>query len=105
MANQQALIYKLQLALKQKGYIISINTTQFYSGDRGRYIKGYILKRNYKIVYSSYSTIRIIRYLVNLLNIVKTLNTQEIQSRRIDTIIEQRMEEIYKCQKQLEERD
>ena len=99
MANQQALIYKLQLALKQKGYIISINTTQFYSGDRGRYIKGYILKRNYKIVYSSYSTIRIIRY------IVKTLNKQEIQSRRIDTIIEQRMEELYKCQKQLEERD
>ena len=44
MADMYKLMYKLQTALKQKGYIIYINTQQFYSEEQDRLIKVYILK-------------------------------------------------------------
>ena len=44
MADMSKLMYKLQTALKQKGYIIYINTQQFYSEEQDRLIKVYILK-------------------------------------------------------------
>ena len=44
MADMSKIMYKLQTALKQKGYIIYINTQQFYSEEQDRLIKVYILK-------------------------------------------------------------
>jgi hypothetical protein len=87
VAKQQQLIYKLQLALKQKGYILSINTNQFYSVDKGRYIKGYTLMRKGNRIYKSYSSIKIIKYLVNILDVLKPLTEKQIQSRKIDSIV------------------
>ena len=95
MASQQSLIYKLQLALKQKGYIISISTYQFYSEQEDRYIKGYTLTRNGKTIYNSYSTIKIVKHLANILNIIKTLDSKQIHSKAIDTIINIRLEDLY----------
>ena len=44
MADMSKIMYKLKKALKQKGYIIYINTQQFYSKEQDRLIKVYILK-------------------------------------------------------------
>ena len=95
MANQQGLMYKLQLALKQKGYIITISTSQFYSGEQNRYIKRYMLKRNNKEIYSSYSSIKIIKHLATILSIIKTLDYKQINSKAIDTIVKIRLEDLY----------
>lgn len=95
MAGLQSLIYKLQLALKQKGYIVTISTSQFYSEEQTRYIKRYMLNRNNKLIYSSYSTIKIVKYLANLLDIIKTLDSKQINSKAIDTIVKLKLEELY----------
>ena len=39
MADLSNTLYKLQLALKQKGIIVLINTSQFYSEEQDRIIK------------------------------------------------------------------
>ena len=48
MADLSNTLYKLQLALKQKGIIVLINTSQFYSEEQDRIIKMYIIKQNKK---------------------------------------------------------
>ena len=48
MADLSKLMYKLQLALKQKGVLVYINTYQFYSEEQDRYIKMYKLGQNKK---------------------------------------------------------
>ena len=61
------LMYKLQKALKQKGIIISINTTQFYSEQQDRMIDYYIIKQNKKQIYASSSQIKIVKFLAEIL--------------------------------------
>ena len=39
--NTKTVIKKLQTALKQQGYIVKINTRQFYSKDQDRFITMY----------------------------------------------------------------
>lgn len=57
------LIYKLQLALKQKHIRIYINTYQFYSEQQDRYIKMYIVKNDKNKILETSSQIKVIQAL------------------------------------------
>ena len=63
MADMSKLMYKLQTALKQKGYIIYINTQQFYSKEQDRLIKVYILKRGKDELLKTAAQIKVIKKL------------------------------------------
>ena len=63
MADMSKLMYKLQTALKQKGYIIYINTQQFYSQEQDRLIKVYILKHGKDELLKTASQIKVINKL------------------------------------------
>lgn len=63
MANMSKLIYKLQLALKQKHIRIYINTYQFYSEQQDRYIKMYIVKNDKNKILETSSQIKVIQAL------------------------------------------
>lgn len=65
--HTKPLMYKLQKALKQYNTILSINTIQFYSKEQDRMIDYYIVKQNKKELYSSSSQLKIVRFLVDLL--------------------------------------
>ena len=63
MADMSKLMYKLQTALKQKGYIIYINTQQFYSEEQDRLIKVYILKHGKDELLKTASQIKVVKAL------------------------------------------
>ena len=71
MADMSKLMYKLQTALKQKGYIIYINTQQFYSKEQDRLIKIYILKRGKDELLKTASQIKVINKLNEIWQEVK----------------------------------
>lgn len=58
MADLSKLMYKLQLALKQKGVLVYINTYQFYSAGQDRFIKMYKLVHNKKELINTASQIK-----------------------------------------------
>lgn len=58
MADLSKLMYKLQLALKQKGVLVYINTYQFYSAEQDRFIKMYKLVHNKKELINTASKIK-----------------------------------------------
>lgn len=58
MADLSKLMYKLQLALKQKGVRVYINTYQFYSAEQDRFIKMYKLVHNKKELINTASQIK-----------------------------------------------
>ena len=58
MADLSKLMYKLQLALKQKGVLVYINTYQFYSEEQDRFIKMYKLVHNKKELINTASQIK-----------------------------------------------
>ena len=66
MADLSNTLYKLQLALKQKGIIVLINTSQFYSEEQDRIIKMYIIKQNKKEIIKTSSIVKAIKALNNL---------------------------------------
>lgn len=72
MADMSKLMYKLQTALKQKGVIVYINTSQFYSVEQDRFIK------MYKIVYKKQQLINT----ASQIKVVKALNElwQEVKN-------------------------
>ena len=71
MADMSKLMYKLQTALKQKGYIIYINTQQFYSEEQDRLIKVYILKHGKDELLKTASQIKVVNKLNELWQEVK----------------------------------
>ena len=71
MADLSNTLYKLQLALKQKGIIVLINTSQFYSEEQDRIIKMYIIKQNKKEIIKTSSIVKSIKALNNLWQEVK----------------------------------
>ena len=71
MADMSKLMYKLQSALKQKGYIIYINTQQFYSEEQDRLIKVYILKHGKDELLRTASQIKVINKLNEIWQEVK----------------------------------
>lgn len=71
MADLSNTLYKLQLALKQKGIIVLINTSQFYSEEQDRIIKMYVIKQNKKEIIKTSSIVKAIKALNNLWQEVK----------------------------------
>ena len=71
MADLSNTLYKLQLALKQKGIIILINTSQFYSEEQDRIIKMYTITQNKKEIIKTSSIVKAIKALNNLWQEVK----------------------------------
>ena len=71
MADMSKLMYKLQTALKQKGYIIYINTQQFYSEEQDRLIKVYILKHGKDELLKTASQIKVVKALNGIWQEVK----------------------------------
>nr|DAG65380.1 MAG TPA: hypothetical protein [Caudoviricetes sp.] len=65
------LIYKLQSALKQKKVYVTINTYQFYSDEKDRYIKMYIVKRGKNKLIETPSQIQVITTLNDIWQEVK----------------------------------
>ena len=71
MADMSKIMYKLQTALKQKGYIIYINTQQFYSEEQDRLIKVYILKHGKDELLKTASQIKVVKALNEIWQEVK----------------------------------
>ena len=72
MADLSKILYKIQLALKQKGIKVYINTTQFYSEEQDRYIKMYkILDSKRKILINTASQIKAVNTLNEIWEEVK----------------------------------
>lgn len=64
-------MYKLQSALKQKKVYVTINTYQFYSDEKDRYIKMYIVKRGKNKLIETPSQIQVITTLNDIWQEVK----------------------------------
>ena len=71
MADLNKLMYKLQLALKQKGILVYINTSQFYSKEQDRFIKMYRIVQNKKEVINTASQIKAVSALNRIWQEVK----------------------------------
>lgn len=72
MADLSKLIYKIQLALKQKGIKVYINTSQFYSQEQDRYIKMYrILDSKRKMIINTASQVKALNALNTIWREVK----------------------------------
>lgn len=72
MADLSKLIYKIQLALKQKGIKVYINTSQFYSQEQDRYIKMYrILDSKGKMIINTASQVKALNALNTIWQEVK----------------------------------
>lgn len=69
--DTSTIMYKLQLALKQKGVIVTINTNQFYSNEKDRFIKMYSIRHNKKNLITTASQIQAIQVLNQLWQEVK----------------------------------
>lgn len=69
--DTSTIMYKLQLALKQKGVILTIHTSQFYSNEKDRFIKMYTIKKNKENLISTASQIQAVRVLNELWQEVK----------------------------------
>ena len=71
MADLSNTLYKLQLALKQKGIIVLINTSQFYSEEQDRIIKMYNITQNKKEIIKTSSIVKAVKALNNIWQEVK----------------------------------
>ena len=71
MADLANTLNKLQLALKQKGIIVLINTSQFYSEEQDRIIKMYRIIQNKKEIIKTSSIVKAVKALNNLWQEVK----------------------------------
>lgn len=69
--DTSTIMHKLQLALKQKGVIVTINTNQFYSNEQDRFIKMYTIKKNKKNLITTASQIQAVKVLNELWQEVK----------------------------------
>ena len=69
--DTSTIMYKLQLALKQKGIIVTINTNQFYSNEQDRFIKMYSVRHNKKNLITTASQIQAVKVLNELWQEVK----------------------------------
>lgn len=71
MSGLSKIMYKLQTALKQKGVIVYINTSQFYSEEQDRFIKMYRVLYKKKQLVNTASQIKVVEALNNLWQEVK----------------------------------
>lgn len=65
--RQYDLIYKLQRALQQKHILITVNQEQFFSSDKNRFIKVWILKKDGKVIFRACGNIDVIKFMSEIL--------------------------------------
>ena len=71
MPDMSKTIYKLQSALKQKGIIVCIHTSQFYSREQDRFIKMYRITKGNNTLIKTASQIKAVTVLNELWQGVK----------------------------------
>ena len=71
MYDLNKVMHKLQIALKQKGIIVCINTIQFYSPENDRIVKMYKLKKGKEILVQTTQQIKVVELLKNMWQEVK----------------------------------
>lgn len=69
--DTKSLMFKLQKALKSKGIIVYINTSQFYSEQQDRLITMYSIVRNKKQIIRTASQLKVITTLQEIWEEVK----------------------------------
>lgn len=69
--DTKSLMFKLQKALKSKGIIVYINTSQFYSEQQDRLITMYSIVRNKKQIIRTASQLKVITTLQEIWEDVK----------------------------------
>lgn len=90
MAGTKSNIHKLQLGLKQLGYIVTIHRFQMFSEEQQRFIPGYEIRRNGKTIWSSCSGTRTLKFLLIIFNEVRHSSAEQRKSRKFDTIIKEK---------------
>lgn len=92
MPNYNSTIRKLQLALKQQGFIVSISYSQFYNQDKDCFVTMISVRHKNKVLFREGSKIVVIKNLAQILNIIKDTNKQsnDTDSTLIDTIEKKR---------------
>lgn len=88
MPNYNSTIRKLQLALKQQGFVVSISYTQFYNQDKDCFVTMTSVRHKNKVLFRSGNKLVVIKNLAQILNIIKDTNKQsnDTDSTLIDTI-------------------
>lgn len=76
MPNYNSTIRKLQLALKQQGFIVSISYTQFYNQAEDRFGTMISVRHKNKVLFRSGNKVVVIKNLAQILNIIKDINKQ-----------------------------
>lgn len=76
MPNYNSTIRKLQIALKQQGFIVSISYTQFYNQDKDCFVTMTSVKHKNKVLFRTGNKIVVIKNLAQILNIIKDINKQ-----------------------------
>lgn len=71
MYDLNKVMHKLQIALKQKGIIVCINTIQFYSPENDRIVKMYKLTKGKEILVQTTQQIKVVELLKNMWREVK----------------------------------
>ena len=80
MANLNSLIRKLQLALKQKGFIISVSYSQFYDSCKDCFKTLCTIKHNNKAILRSTNKVLIVKSLVQILENIKQLPQEQVEA-------------------------
>ena len=80
MANFNSLIRKLLLALKQKGFIVSISYSQFYDNNKDCFKTLCTIKHNNKAILRSTNKVFIVKSLVQILEAIKNLPQEQIEA-------------------------
>ena len=72
----RGLITKVQYALKQKGFIVTVSAKQLYNQYNDIFVKYYQVRHNNKSIYVSTSTIKVVKFLAEILNTLRELETK-----------------------------
>ena len=78
MKSLATIMYQLQTALKMKGFIVAINTTQFYSDQQDRFVKVYHVKHKREEIVSTASQIVVVRCLKQMLDCIRNLEATRV---------------------------
>ena len=76
MPNYNSTIRKLQLALKQQGFVVSISYTQFYNNDKDCFVTMTSVRHKNKVLFRSGNKVVVIKNLAQILNITRDINKQ-----------------------------
>mgnify|MGYP006903485364 FL=1 len=103
MPNYNSTIRKLQLALKQQGFIVSISYTQFYNQAKDCFVTMTSVRHKNKVLFRSGNKIVVIKNLAQILNIIKDINTQlnDTDSTLIDQIEKTIVETKFKKEREV----